>query len=118
MTARGPLARGDVVLVRFPFTDLSGVKLRPALIVGRAVRDDALLAFITSRVQPQFPPSSCALLPADPEFRRTGLKVASRVRLDRLVTLHVSLVHRRLGQIGPRMTACVDAALRDALGLA
>jgi len=33
VNARSPLVRGDVVLVNFPFTDLSGSKLRPALIV-------------------------------------------------------------------------------------
>ena len=39
------LSRGDVVLVPFPFTDLSGGKVRPALVVN-ALGEDLLVAFI------------------------------------------------------------------------
>jgi len=60
LSARPALARGDVVLVRFPFTDLSGLKLRPALIVGRVSGDDVVLAFVTSQTAPnQHGPMFC-----------------------------------------------------------
>ncbi len=43
------LQRGDIVLVPFPFTDLSGQKLRPAVIISPdPVGEDILLAFISS----------------------------------------------------------------------
>ena len=48
MNAGPALARGDVVLVRFPFTDLSGQKLRPALVVGYPRGEGVILAFVTS----------------------------------------------------------------------
>jgi mRNA interferase MazF len=57
------------------------------------------------------------VLPSDAEFRGTGLKVASAVRLDKLATLHRNLVRRRLGAIGPAIQRRVDDALRAALGL-
>lgn len=49
MSSGRPLSRGDVVLVSFPFTDLSTQKVRPVLNVGRlSDDDDVILAFIIS----------------------------------------------------------------------
>lgn len=109
--------RDDVVLVSFPFTDLSGQKLRPALIVGRPLGDDVVLAFITSRGGDALPKAEYAIAPGDPEFAATGLKIASRVRLNKLATLHRALIRRRLGRIGPRSRRAVDGALRYVLDL-
>jgi mRNA interferase MazF len=117
MTSRPSLRRGDIVLVQFPFTDLSGTKLRPALIVGHVTGDDLVLAFITSRSTPGGGPADCALSASDAAFPGTGLKVTSVVRLDKLATLHRNLVRRRLGAIGPVMQQCVDDPLRHVLGL-
>jgi mRNA interferase MazF len=117
MTSRPGLQRGNIVLVQFPFTDLTGTKLRPALIVGYVTGDDLVLAFITSRSTFGVGPADCALPTSDAEFRRTGLKVESVVRLDKLATLHRNLVRRRLGTIGPATQRRVDDALRHVLGL-
>ena len=107
-----PLARGDVVLVRFPFTDLSGLKVRPALVVGQVTGDDLILAFVSSRTARPPSPAEHHVDPSDPEFGRTGLRVASLVRLDRLVTLQRALALRRLGAIGPRTQTAIAGALR------
>lgn len=45
----GILERGDLVVVKFPFSDLSGAKLRPGLVVGRADRGDFILCQLTSQ---------------------------------------------------------------------
>ncbi|MEK7864025.1 MAG: type II toxin-antitoxin system PemK/MazF family toxin [Chloroflexota bacterium] len=101
-----------MVLVSFPFSDLSGQKLRPALIVGRPLGDDVILAFITSRTDVAVAAAEHALTPHDLEFTLTGLRTASRVRLNKVVTLHRALIRRRLGHIGPRTKGSVDQALR------
>lgn len=111
----GTLRRDDVVLVSFPFTDLSGQKLRPALIVGRPLGDDVLLAFITSRGGEAVPKAEHVIAHGDPDFAATGLKVGSRVRLNKIATLHRALVRRRLGRIGRRSRRGVDDALRYVL---
>jgi mRNA interferase MazF len=86
-------AFGSIVLARFPFTDLSGEKRRPALVVSRdnARREDIVVCFITS--VPRSGPDT-ALLSATAE---TGLKVPSAVRFDKIATLHRSVI---AGQIG------------------
>jgi len=44
-----PLAKGLVVLVRFPFSDLSQTKLRPAIVLANAGRGDWILCQVTSK---------------------------------------------------------------------
>jgi mRNA interferase MazF len=106
------LRRGDVVLVQFPFTDLSASKLRPALVVARVSGTDLVLAFISSSAVVRNPRAERRLEPSDPEFAGTGLKVGSVIRLDRLATLSRILVARRLGHIGPDTERAVMASLR------
>ena len=101
-----------MVLIQFPFTDLSAQKLRPALIVGRVTGDDVIIAFISSRMSSADPSAEHALGPTDAEFRTTGLKTASLIRLNKLATLHRDLVRRRIGQIGPATQRAVAAGLR------
>lgn len=109
-----PLGRGDVVLVPFPFTDLSAQKLRPALVVGRTLGDgrDVVLAFVTSRIEPADVQAEHLIALEGPEFSMTGLKLPSRIRLDKITTLERRLVGRRLGRIGPRTAHAVAQALR------
>ncbi len=116
MSGRRPLGRGDVVLVRFPFTDLAGQKLRPALVVGRPADEDLVLAFMTSRVELTEPHAEHLLAVGDPEFRLTGLRTASLIRLNQIATLHRSLIHRRLGTIGPETDQFVRSCLRYVFG--
>jgi mRNA interferase MazF len=112
VSVRPSLARSDVVLVSFPFTDLTGQKLRPALVIGRPSGDDLIVAFISSRVGAIDAHTEVLLEPGDPEFADSGLRVPSLVRLGKIATLHRRLVQRRLGQIGPRTKAAVARSLR------
>jgi len=112
LSNRLSLMRGDLVLVQFPFTDLSAQKLRPALIVGRITGDDVIVAFISSRISTSDPKAEHVLDPNDTEFRATGVKGRSLVRLNKIATLHRGLIRRRLGQIGPATHRAVALALR------
>jgi len=73
------LRRGDVVLVPFPFTDLTTQKLRPAVIVSAdPQKTDVIIAFISSVVSPGGLSETDYLLSQDnPDFAQTGLKKAS-----------------------------------------
>lgn len=91
--------RGDVVLVPFPFTDLTSVKQRPAVIVSpdhlNAQRDDRVLAAITSQVPTQLGADEILLSAAD--LGGTGLLKTSAIKLGKLVTIHQDLVRRKIG---------------------
>jgi mRNA interferase MazF len=113
------LHHGDVVLVPFPFADLAGRKIRPALIVsGDPQSSEVILAFITSVLTNRSPRGAeVELRRADTEFGVTGLKADSLVRLDKLVTVSVKLISRRLGKIGPVTHAAMAEKLRRAFDL-
>jgi len=112
------LARGDVVLTRFPFTDLSGSAVRPALVVSAGqIGQDMILAGISSVIRGSAIATDIVVDVAHPEFKVTGLRVASVLRLHKLAAVEVAVVQRRLGRIGPQLQAEVDRILRQVLGL-
>jgi len=114
-----PLARGDVVLVPFPFTDLTAKKVRPAIIVSPDPQGlDVVVAFVSSVTTAPVGPSDFALPTSHVDFVQTGLKVSSVFRCGKLLTLHRSLVLRKLGHISPGIQRELDARLKRAVGLA
>lgn len=112
------LARGDVVLTRFPFTDLSGERVRPAVVVSQGqIGEDIVLAAISSVVRGSVAPTDCPIRAAHPEFALTGLRVTSVLRTHKLVAVDRSIIIRRLGRLGPQLQADADQRLRAVLGL-
>jgi len=89
----GSFAGGSVVLVRFPFSDLSQTKLRPAVVVADSGRGDWLLCQITSNAygDPQ------AVQISDTDFQSGSLRLVSYARPLKLFTAHESLISSRIG---------------------
>jgi len=86
-------AIGEVVLVPFPFSDLSQSKLRPAVCLADAGRGDWVLCQITSS-----PYGDPVAIPLDvPDFASGGLLVASFARPGKLFTAHAGLMVRSVG---------------------
>lgn len=95
---------GDIILIRFPQTDLKGGKLRPALVVATAPgrHTDLLLALISSRTYQAVPKFDEITDSTDSNFAATGLKVRSVVRLARLASVESSAISARLGKISSK----------------
>jgi mRNA interferase MazF len=112
--------KGKVVLVPFPFDDLSESKVRPAVCLTDPFpqHDHIILAFITSQASTPPLATDLELAPADPDFRATGLRVRSVLRTHRLLTLSAAVIKRELGILSPRYQALVDAKLRMVFDLA
>lgn len=89
---------GDVVLVPFPFTDLTSVKVRPALVLSALTRGDVLLCQITS--QSAGHPEALPILNAD--FLPGGTLPRDSFALPhRVVTAHESCIRRSVGRLTP-----------------
>ena len=86
---------GAVVLVPFPFSDLSQAKLRPAIVLADVGRDDWILCQITSN--PYGDPRAVSLASAD--FAAGSLHIASYARPGKLFTAHRRLMVTRVGQL-------------------
>ena len=102
-----------------PFADLTGSKVRPALIVSAEPRQpELILAFITSVLTNRSPRGAeVELLQSDPEFRGSGLKADSLIRHGKLVTVTTGVISRRLGKAGPATRNKIAAMLRRAFDL-
>ena len=95
------LNKGDIVLVSFHFTDLSSTKLRPAVVLWSSNSSfDVTVCFVSSRILTNLAPEEFLITTQDAEFTTTGLKVDSKVRVSRIVTLERRLISRRIGKLG------------------
>jgi len=110
--------KGDIVLVPFPFTDLSTTKLRPAVVLWvDSAGDDITLCFISSQNLTRLSPNEFVLDASDPDFSNTGLKVTSKVRVTRIATLERQLITRRIGKLGVNQIQQLNSAMLQAFQL-
>jgi mRNA interferase MazF len=111
--------RGEVVVVQVAFSDGTGTKPRPALIVSdhsfhRAL-PDVIVCPISS--QPRYyskpGPGDCPLR----AWQDLKLRYASTVRVSKILSVDRQIIGRKLGILAPPDLARVESALRDALSL-
>lgn len=115
-----PCKQGEVVLVRFPFTDYRGSKKRPAMIISadwfNDSRDDYLLAAITSQLPTQPNREDVALSQAD--LQSAGLPRESVVKTGKIMAIQKGLIDRSLGRVPGATLLSVLERASDVLGLA
>jgi mRNA interferase MazF len=105
-----------IVLSRFPFTDLSGEKRRPALILAKSGEHDLIVAFISSVVVFD-KPAHLVLDSSHPDFGKSGLRQKSTIRMDKIFTLHHSLITGELGELSDTTFTVLKNKLREVLDL-
>jgi mRNA interferase MazF len=88
-----PSAAGAIVLVRFPFSDLSQSKLRPAIVLADAGRGDWILCQVTSNPYSD----TRAIMLSDESFRQGGLQRTSHARPAKLFTANHELMMAEVG---------------------
>jgi len=88
-------SEGSVVLVRFPFSDLSSSKLRPAVVLASAGRDDWILCQVTSN--PYADPTAIKI--TDGDFETGSLQRVSYARPAKLFTANSSLMETEAGRL-------------------
>jgi mRNA interferase MazF len=114
--------RGDVVLLDHPFSDASGSKVRPALVVQSNARNDILsetiVALITknlSHVDRDL--TQCLIVLDTPGGKASGLKTTSAVKCGKLYTVHHAAVQKKIGALPALQMAAINNSLKIALEL-
>jgi mRNA interferase MazF len=108
----GPLAVGDVVLLAFPYSDFSSLKIRPALIVGETEFNNFITCQITSKANT----SKKAILLSDNDFENGGLEVDSYIRPDKLFTIEQSVIQNKAGVLMYEKIKHVRTSIRKIFG--
>jgi len=99
---------GSVVLVKFPFSDLSGSKLRPAVVLAGVERDDWILCQVTSNPYSDLR----AVEITDSDFASGSLMRTSYARPGKLFSANTLLMERIVGELKQvKLTAIVDAVI-------
>ena len=105
-------SRGEVVLVRYPFSDLSGSKIRPAVVINAPhSSQDLLILPLTSKTK--------SLLTGEfilRDWKQAGLNVETAVKRG-IYTIHPNLIARRVGRLADSDLANLDQSLQQWLGL-
>ncbi len=103
--------KGDVVVVPFPFSDLTQAKRRPALVVASFQGDDLILCQITS----QLVRDEYAITIGSDDFDSGSLQQSSNIRPNRLFTADQQIVLYQVGRLKPGKTDEVIAEIIEIL---
>jgi len=105
-----PLQPGSLVTISFPFTDLTAVKRRPALVLI-VQGEDLVVCGVTSKISRR----RDAILLDDRGMAEGRLPARSEVRPLKLVTIHRALIHTRVGRVSDETFRRVVALLISSL---
>ena len=98
---------GAVVVLPFPFSDLSGSKVRPGIVLAEVGMDDWILCQVTSN--PYSDPAAIRVEQAD--FQTGSLQRTSYARPGKLFTANSTLMVRQAGQLSPGKVSEIIAAV-------
>ena len=104
----GSFTAGSVILIPFPFSDLSNTKLRPAIVLATLDRGDCILCQVTSK-----PYDNEAIELQQADFLEGSLQRISYARPGKLFTAHASLLKHHVGQLTlPRFLVVRDQVIK------
>lgn len=106
--------QGDIVLVPYPFTDLSSSKKRPVVIISKdSINDqDYVVAKISSVIKNDN--LSILIKPAD---TKTSLHFLSEVRTNNLLTIHSSLIIKKITSFNKEPLTRITESIKDNLSV-
>ena len=107
---------GEIVLITFPFTNLTDSKIRPALVISEK-KEDIIVIGIFSKI-PDFAEDSWFLIEDSVLWlAQTGLKKTSIIKTEKIAVIHNSIVKKKLGKLPDDIFVIVKEKLRKTLNL-
>ena len=105
------MKKGDIILIPFPFTDLTGKKLRPAIILV-STKSDVTVCFITSQFQWQNKYDINSI-----PSKKNGLKKPSLLRVSKFATVDKDLILGKIGELEKSNILALNTNLTEVLQL-
>jgi mRNA interferase MazF len=109
------ISEGQIVLFRFPQTDQQSGKLRPALVVRKLPGryEDWLISMVSSQPSQEIPGFDEIVSPDDPDFKDSGLKLASLIRIGRLAVVNADILLGNIARISEVRLARIRQKLSE-----
>jgi mRNA interferase MazF len=107
----GRFVKGDVVVVPFPFADLTDSKRRPALVIASLIGNDIHLCQITSHTIND----NYSIVLTNEDFKEGSLKQKSNIRPNRIFTADEDIILYKIGSINQEKTLSVTQKIIDIL---
>jgi mRNA interferase MazF len=115
------VSRGDVVLVDYPYSDRSGSKVRPCLVVqddrNNQRLDDTIVVTISSRILRITEPTQLLIDLSTPGGNQSGLLFTSAVQCANILTVDCNFILRKIGTLPPDAMLRVNDCLKEALAI-
>jgi mRNA interferase MazF len=114
--------RGDVIIIDQPFSDASGSKVRPALVIQsdkrNALLTETIVALITKNLRyVTTDPTQLLIDISTPDGQASGLNANSAVKCGKLYTIHEDLIRRKIGVLSAPLMFQINDCLKAALEL-
>ena len=91
--------QGDILIVPFPFSDLTSIRQRPVLVLSKEQYNKKCEDIITCGITSNLKDSLCSVLIEDFNLSEGKIPVKSRIKADKLFTLNKSIVIKKLARI-------------------
>jgi len=91
--------QGEIVVVPFPFSDLSSIKQRPVLILSKNVDNESSEDVITCGITSNLKDSKHSVLFDNKNLVEGGVPRLSRIKVDKLFTISQNIVNKKVGRI-------------------
>jgi len=95
--------QGEIVLIPFPFSDLSSVKQRPVLIISSTNYNNKAEDVVTCGITSNLKDSEYSMLIESRDLIEGSLPVKSRIKVDKIFTLKQSLIKKKIGRVNKKL---------------
>lgn len=108
----------DVVLLRFPFSDLHGSKVRPALVVSNESYDSKSEDFIAVAITSNLKTRGYSIFLTNEDFEKGKLIVSSKIKPDKIFTANKKLIRTNIGRVKNGIHEKVVSSISEMIKLA
>lgn len=91
--------QGDILIVPFPFSDLSSIKQRPVLILSKSSYNREAEDIVTCGITSNLRDAMHSVLIDNKDLESGSIPRASRIKVDKLFTIEKSIVKKKIGKI-------------------